>query len=266
MPGGEENKQLVVVIDVGHGIVPKAVSRTGWDDGAIKTVTVDGKKQKITEYEFNVQNANLLKEELESRGYKVILTTDPGERDTSNLGPKDNFTSRFEVAKKHEADLYISIHANSNPVRSLSGTVVYLASNSCEKSNEAAEKIIISLHANDRNIEHDVQTLIKDRDGPLARLAEITNKKTPGFLVEVEYMTNKQGLECLMDAQHCQTIAIGVADGIDSFFGMIPGRLQQQARETATPARMDSLHIDPDSLIQEPDALRVADRSLLLKR
>lgn len=266
MPGGEENKQQVVVIDVGHGIVPKALSPKKWDDGAIKFINVEGKNQRITEYELNVQNANLLKEELEARGYKVILTTDPDERDTSNLGPKDNFTSRFEVANKNNADLYISIHANSNPVTKLSGTTVFLASSSCDKSKDAADKALKALHAQDRNVEHEVQQLIKDREGPLARLKETTNGKVPGFLVEVEYMSNKQGLECLLDKQHCETIAFALADGVDSFFGKIPGRLQQQARETATPARMDGLHIDLDSLIQEPDALKVVLRNSAFNR
>jgi N-acetylmuramoyl-L-alanine amidase len=103
-----------IVIDPGHG---------GHDPGAI---SCRGTKEK----NLNLSVAQHLKEALEDKGYKVFLT---------RYG--DTFLSlqeRVDIAKEHNADLFISIHTNANRSRSLDGVEVYYLSPSRLNSEERA--------------------------------------------------------------------------------------------------------------------------------
>jgi N-acetylmuramoyl-L-alanine amidase len=106
-----------VVIDPGHG---------GNDPGAI---SCRGMKEK----DLNLKIAKYLKEELEARGFKVILTRD-----------RDVFISlqgRVNVAKRNKADVFISIHGNSNRSKRLRGAEMYYLSPNRFNSQERALKL-----------------------------------------------------------------------------------------------------------------------------
>lgn len=93
-----------IVLDAGHG---------GKDPGAIS-------RNKLREKNINLAVVKYLKENLESRGFKVILTRS-----------HDTFLTleeRVRVAKKYNADLFLSIHSNSNPSAALSGAEIYYLS------------------------------------------------------------------------------------------------------------------------------------------
>jgi N-acetylmuramoyl-L-alanine amidase len=106
-----------IVIDPGHG---------GKDPGAISP-------QGLKEKELNLKVSKYLKEELERRGFKVILTRS---RDTY-LTLKE----RVRVAKKYNADLFVSIHTNSNRNRYIRGVEIYYLSPSKFNSEERALKL-----------------------------------------------------------------------------------------------------------------------------
>ena len=96
-------RPIVVVIDPGHG---------GKDPGAIGRSGVQEKK-------IVLDISKRLKKILLNRGYKVKMTRE-----------KDEFISlqgRTEIASKSMADLFVSVHANSSPVRSVHGLEVYAA-------------------------------------------------------------------------------------------------------------------------------------------
>lgn len=106
-----------IVIDPGHG---------GKDPGAI---SCRGMKEK----NLNLKISKYLKNELEERGFRVFLTRD-----------KDVFLSlqsRVDIAKRHKADIFISIHANSNRSRKIRGTEVYYLTPSRLNSEERALKM-----------------------------------------------------------------------------------------------------------------------------
>lgn len=106
-----------VVVDPGHG---------GNDPGAI---SCRGMKEK----DLNLKIAKYLKEELEARGFRVVLTRD-----------RDVFISlqgRVNVAKRNKADIFISIHGNSNRSKNLKGTEVYYLSPNRLNSQERALKL-----------------------------------------------------------------------------------------------------------------------------
>ncbi len=101
-----------IVIDPGHG---------GKDPGAISP-------RGLKEKDVNLKVAKLLKEELEKKGFVVYLTR-----------TKDVYLSlqrRVEFAREKNADLFISIHANSNRNRRVNGVEVYYLSPWFNKVNK----------------------------------------------------------------------------------------------------------------------------------
>lgn len=107
-------KKKVVVLDPGHG---------GQDPGAI---SASGKYEK----DLVLKMAKETKEMLEKAGYKVVLT-----RSTDIF-----ITLRGRIKKAHEAnaDLFISIHADSSKNRSAKGLSIYTISEKASDKEAAA--------------------------------------------------------------------------------------------------------------------------------
>jgi N-acetylmuramoyl-L-alanine amidase len=99
-----EMAKKIVVIDAGHG---------GIDDG---TTGVDGSKEK----NLVLDEAMRLARALERRGYAVHLT-----RNDDTYIP---LRERVAVARRANADLFISLHADSNPNAAMAGASVYTLS------------------------------------------------------------------------------------------------------------------------------------------
>lgn len=104
----------VIVIDAGHG---------GIDSG---TVGVDGSMEK----DLVLNEAIRLSHVLEKRGYIVHLT-----RDTDIYIP---LRERVNIARGYDADLFISLHADSNPDPTVQGMSVYTLSESGSDKEAAA--------------------------------------------------------------------------------------------------------------------------------
>ncbi|HTW35049.1 MAG TPA: N-acetylmuramoyl-L-alanine amidase [Rhizomicrobium sp.] len=109
-----QSKARVIVIDAGHG---------GIDSG---TIGVDG----LLEKNLVLDEALRLKKILQKRGYVVHLT-----RDTDIYIP---LRERVNIARGYQADLFISLHADSNPDASVSGASVYTLSESGSDKEAAA--------------------------------------------------------------------------------------------------------------------------------
>jgi len=90
-----------VVIDAGHG---------GRDPGAIG-------RSGLKEKDVNLDIAKRLKKLLGERGIEVVMT-----RSTDIFIP---LSRRVDIANRSGADLFISVHANANRVRSINGFEVY---------------------------------------------------------------------------------------------------------------------------------------------
>ena len=107
---GETLKKLIV-IDPGHN--------NGGDDGSYAT------HNNITyiERDLNMQVSLKLKSELESLGFRVILTRNPGVIETLPL--RESLSKRVEIANSNNADFFISIHHNTAGISSASGFEAY---------------------------------------------------------------------------------------------------------------------------------------------
>ncbi len=111
-------EDMRVAVDAGHG---------GIDVG------VSGKQTGVKESDLNLAIALLLKEELEERGFEVILTrkTEAGLYDTTAKGfKKRDMQRRKEIIAERDPALLISVHQNFYPSKIVRGGQVFYAERS----------------------------------------------------------------------------------------------------------------------------------------
>jgi len=212
-----------VVIDPGHG---------GKDPGAIGN---SGVKEK----DINLDIARRLKELLEDKGIKAIMTRD-----------RDTFVSlkkRIDITNRSSADFFISIHANANRSKRLSGFEIYYFTEEAgdvRRAQLAAKRN--SSEFNDKSMDQsskDLKVILWDmiytenqaesirlaknvslvsskelstdnRGLKLANFYVLKNSQIPSILIEVGYLSNPQEEKKIRDADYRQNIADMLAKAI----------------------------------------------------
>lgn len=124
-----------IVIDAGHG---------GKDVGE--------RSDSVTEADLTLEYAKLLKENLESSGYKVKLTRDDSNTDSFTYTNMYDSDGRISIACRSRAKLMISFHVN-NGANNLSGFEIYSPCKSnlvfiAEMANKINEKCSITFSNN----------------------------------------------------------------------------------------------------------------------
>lgn len=228
-PVSKKHKGKKVVIDAGHG---------GKDCGAIGTL-------KICEKVVTLTIAKLLEKELKKRGYIVYMTRD---KDVY-LGLRE----RTSFANNKNADLFISIHANSVPKKSsktANGVETYFLSTArserarrvAEKENKdsievmnffskqfflnslnshrliASNKLAIDIQAGIlRALKEDYPNVLDGgvREGPFWVLA---GALMPSVLIEVGYMSHPTEGRRINHRDYQTLLVQGVANGVDGYF------------------------------------------------
>lgn len=226
-PMKKSPKNKVVVIDAGHG---------GDDPGAIGF-----KKYKEKDIVFSV--AKTLSQILKSHGYIVYMTRD-----------RDVFvklSDRTKFANEKGADIFVSVHANAvegrndsngietfflSPSRSDRAKKVAAKENSADISDMnmygkdsylnllnhhnilASNKLAIDIQ---RGVLGSVRKQYKDvvdngvKEGPFWVLV---GAQMPSILVEVGFVTNPTEGARLVDSKYQQSLASGLAYGIERYF------------------------------------------------
>ncbi len=226
-PGPDATKPIIV-IDAGHG---------GKDPGAIG---VSG----TYERDVTLTAALDLRDRLTATGgYTVYLTRD----DDTFVELRD----RVAFARDKDADLFISLHADANHVRSVSGTSVYTLS---EKASDKAAgrlaqkenaingvetqaitndvlKILIELAQRDtmNNSARFAQTLLpalKSNDIALLRNTHrfgpfyvLTAADVPSVLIEMGFLSNQDDEERISTEAWRERFITGVAEAVSAYFG-----------------------------------------------
>ncbi|MBM7556913.1 N-acetylmuramoyl-L-alanine amidase [Halanaerobacter jeridensis] len=175
----------LIVLDPGHG---------GLDPGAIG---VTGLKEKIVNLEIAVQ----LQRMLEKAGYNTLLT-----RKNDRFIP---LLERAQLANFKEADLFISIHANSNPRSTIRGTATY-AHWYASKDNWALAWYVQS--------EMIKRTSLADNGLKAANFSVLRETKMPSLLLETAFLSNRVEERLLNSVSFQSKIAAGVTAGIKKYF------------------------------------------------
>lgn len=213
-------KQFIVCIDPGHqGSWVDMSAQEPMAPGSSKTKNkattgTTGNFSKVPEYEVNLEVSLVLEKELTARGYKVIMTREDNDKAISNI-------ERAELATESNADITVRIHANSDNSSSAAGALTmaptsaneYLDSDIIEKSNTLASCIINS-YCNATGLANKGVISADNMTG--------TNWSTvPVAILEMGFMSNQSDDLYITDSANHETMAKGIADGIDAYFNTV---------------------------------------------
>lgn len=173
-----------VVIDAGHG---------GKDPGAKSVLG-------FYEKDINLSVARKVAWTLEQKGLRVKMTR------TDDYYPE--LEERAAIANRLNADLFVSIHADSFPKSSRRGYTVYVAKAASSSSRQAARSIARTMSGTGLN-SFGVQT---------ANYHVLTGTCGPAVLVEMGYLTNRREAALLRSSSFQNRLAHAIADGITSYF------------------------------------------------
>ncbi|RON21845.1 N-acetylmuramoyl-L-alanine amidase [Pseudomonas brassicacearum] len=230
-------RDIIVVVDPGHG---------GKDPGA---VGAKGEREKDVVLSIAQLLAKRLKRE---KGFDVKLV-----RNDDFFVP---LRKRVEIARKHNADMFISVHADAAPRLTASGASVYCLS---EGGATSATARFMAQRENGADLLGATRLLnLKDKDPMLARvildmsmnatlaaslqlgstvlgsLAGITtlhqkrveqagfavlkSPDVPSILVETGFISNARDSQRLVTARHQQAVADGLFEGLQRYFQKHP--------------------------------------------
>lgn len=211
-PVPEENG-FVIVIDPGHqkkGNSEKEPNGPGSDVMKAKVSTgTQGVSTGVPEYKLTLAVSLLLREELEARGYTVIMTRETHDVDISNV-------ERALLANEAEADAFIRVHADGAENSAANGITTL-----CQTPNNPYNGY---LYEESRRLSELVLEEVVEETGAKKRQVwEVDNMTginwttVPTTILEMGFMTNPTEDEKLATEEYQKKIAIGVAEAIDRF-------------------------------------------------
>jgi N-acetylmuramoyl-L-alanine amidase len=212
-----------VVVDPGHG---------GRDPGAIG---VGGLREK----DVTLRLARSLGAALRARGFRVIYTR----KDDRTMSLEE----RTAIAESVEGDVFVSVHANSAPRRSVSGVETYYLDQEHERHSlqlaarengippqevNVLQKTLARLHMEEisphsRRVAEAVQERITQGLPRARRPQDLGVKKgpfyvlflsnMPAILVEAGFLTNRSEAGRLRDPAYLDALAEQMAQGLDRY-------------------------------------------------
>lgn len=184
-----ENPRPVIMIDAGHS--------GSTDPGAI---AIDGSR----ESDYNYDTAVSLNKILNDRGYETIMTRTGRDQSYSN-------NTRIDVANKSNADLYISIHCNSDEGSEANGFETWVTPSGIDENDTMAKCVAESI--NKEFVRHTGQ---KNRGLKIGGGFYIRHINIPSLIIEMGFLSNKSDLEVIKGNHH--TLAEQIADAIENTY------------------------------------------------
>lgn len=209
----ETGNGFVIAIDAGH-------QKTGNPEqepigpGATETKAkvssgTTGCTTGIPEYKLTLTLSLMLQEELEDRGYTVVMTRTTHDVDLSNR-------ERADIANAAEANAFLRIHANGSEDSSVSGAMT-ICQTSSNPYNGAlyAESYALSAAVLDELVAASgcKRQYIWETDS----MSGINWCEVPVTIVEVGYMTNPEEDTLLADTAYQKQLVTGIANGVDRY-------------------------------------------------
>ena len=163
------------------------------------------------ESELNLTYANLLKTELESRGYQVLMTRDT---DEINLSNKD----RALLANDSEATVYVRIQMNFSENSSLTGVMGVCMTPDSEFNSDLYND---SYRLATRLIQGVLDNTACTNQGiyETDQMTAINWSEKPVALIKLGYLSNEEEESKLIDQDYQKEIVQGLADGLDAYYG-----------------------------------------------
>ncbi len=179
-----------VAIDAGHG---------GFDGGVFHG--------SLVEKELNLDIALRLKDEVEKRGGKAVLTRE-GDVAFADENRAD-LEHRLRMAHEVKADVLVSVHCNSFPDPSQFGAQTFYPA----RSPEARRLALL--------IQEELVRLQPENYREALEAAELyilKNSRVPAVLVEVGFISNPGDRQRLASPEYRARLAAAMASGLERFF------------------------------------------------
>jgi len=228
-------RRPVIVLDPGHG---------GLDPGAIGATGV-------FEKDVTLAVARRLRDRLTATGrFAVVLTRD------ADIYLR--LRERVQVARRAEADLFLSLHADSNPDPGLRGASVYTLSDRAsdreaaqlaqrenrvdaligvhmDPEDEVMASILIDLAQRrtrgDSNVMAELlvgqlgeQVSLLNNSHRQAGFAVLTAPDVPSVLVELGHLSNAEDERALVTREHQERLTAALAEAVSAFFARATAR------------------------------------------
>lgn len=207
----------VVGIDPGHqgpNVDMSATEPNGPGSAEMKakaTSGTSGAYSGIGEYQLNLDVSLKLQQILQERGYRVIMTRTDNDTAISNA-------ERALLAADEGAEIYVRIHANGSDDHGVQGALSMCPSQDNPYVSELyGDSLRLSQNLLDA---YCAATGFENRGVQFYdNMTGINWSKVPVSILEMGFMTNEHDDMAMADEQFQQTMAKGIADGIDAYFG-----------------------------------------------
>ena len=206
----------IVGIDPGHqseNIDMSATEPNGPGSSTMKakaSTGTSGSFSGLPEYQLNLNVSLLLRDILEQRGYQVVMTRTDNDTAISNK-------ERAELVASKGAEICVRIHANGDDSSGVSGALTMCPSqqnpyvSSLYDSSNRLSRCIIDSYCAATGFQNRGIIYTDSMTG-------INWSTLPVTIVEMGFMTNQNDDLKMADSAFQQTMAEGIANGIDAYF------------------------------------------------
>lgn len=199
-----------------------SVRKTKSSAGTVGTTTG------VCEYQLNLDIALLVRNELENRGYRVVMTRENNDTAISN-------SERAKLAASSGCDITVRIHANGSEDSSVKGALAMIGSRS--------NPYVSSLYDDSYLLANDVLNSYCSETGFKNLGLQFTDDMTginwstiPVMILEMGYMTNPEDDLSMQDPVTRGKMVNGITEGIEKYFrdkyGNIPETEKRTEEET----------------------------------